>query len=259
MGDAGTVGRVKSSAPDAAAGLTDAAPLRGRAREAQSNDEAILRAAREVFSEWGWGAPMSEIAARAGAGVASIYRRYPSKVELVNAIRVLSLEEICALAETTALREGADAGAPAGERAQPQSVVGAFLRRHVLEAPGSRMPTFGQHVDSTPEIDRLSDRLHAALAELVRIDRERGVIPADFGPADVMLTITHLRPVYAVPRARANELHLRHLDLVLAGLRVRAAGGAVPGEAAPGELGAATSWAEWLRLNNDDDRGLARG
>lgn len=236
----------------------DAQPLRGRAREAQSNDESILRSAREVFSEWGWGAPMSEIAARAGAGVASIYRRYPSKVELVNAIRVLSLEEICALAEATARTGGADPAASSDVSARP-SVVGSFLRRQVTEAPGSRMPTFGQHVGTTPEIDRLSDRLHEALVELVRIDRDRGVIPEGFGPADVMLTITHLRPAYAVSRERANELHLRHLDFVLAGLRARAAGQRVPGAADPAELGAPTSWAEWLRLNNDDDREQPRG
>ncbi|MBL3689583.1 TetR/AcrR family transcriptional regulator [Leucobacter chromiireducens subsp. chromiireducens] len=249
------MGRVNLPESDPA----EAGPLRGRAREARSNDESILRAAREVFSEWGWGAPMSEIAARAGAGVASIYRRYPSKVELVNAIRVLSLEEICALAEASAQLGGADPAAASPDVSARPSVVGVFLRRQVIEAPGSRMPTFGQHVGTTPEIDRLSDRLHAALSELVRIDRDRGVIPADFGPADVMLTITHLRPVYAVPRERANELHLRHLDFVLAGLRARAAGQRVPGAADPAELGAPTSWAEWLRLNNDDDREQPRG
>ena len=243
------------NSPDGAS--ADARPLRGRAREAQSNDGAILRAAREVFSEWGWGAPMSEIASRARTGVASIYRRYPSKVELVNAIRVLSLEEICALAEGCA---DADADADAGGGAEgaasapAESVVGRFLRRQVLEAPGSRMPTFGQYVGTTPEIDALSDRLHDALAALVAIDQRRGVLPRDFGPADVMLTVSHLRPVYAIPRARSNELHLRHLESVLAGLRSRAAGEPVPGGARPEDLGAPTSWDEWVRLNNVDGR-----
>lgn len=217
----------------------EAVPLRGRAREAQSNDSAILRAAREVFSEWGWGAPMSEIAARANTGVASIYRRYPSKTELVNAIRVIALEAICELAE--------DCAAKAGTPGQPASAVELFLRRHISEANGPLMPLLGRRVGATQEIDALSDRLHVALSDVIAIDRGLGLVAANYGPGDIMLTVTHLRPSLTADRERSNEIHLRELDYVLAGIRAFAASGEEPS-------GHASDWNEWLRLNNADER-----
>lgn len=174
----------------------EAGPLRGRAREAQSNDGAILRAAREVFSEWGWSAPMSEVAARANTGVASIYRRYPSKTELVNAIRVYALDLICELAE--------DCAGKAGQPGQPESAVELFLRRHIAEARGPLMPLLGRQVGSNDEIDALSDRLEVALAAIIAHDVARGLVPASYGPGDLMLTVTHLRPALTVPRERCR-------------------------------------------------------
>lgn len=221
--------------------LVDPAPLRGRAREAQNNDGAILRAAREVFSEYGWGAPMSEIAARANTGVASIYRRYPSKGDLVNAIRVFSLEQICALAEdsATAAREAGTAEAPAGAG----SAVERFLRRHIESASPPLASTFGRYVETTPEIDRLAERLRLALEDVVAVDRARGTIPAHYGPADIMLTITHLRPTLSASPERSREIHLRELDYVLHGLRSVAASGSQIS-------GTPSDWQEWLRLNS---------
>ncbi|GAA1578099.1 TetR/AcrR family transcriptional regulator [Leucobacter aridicollis] len=217
----------------------EAGPLRGRAREAQSNDGAILRAAREVFSEWGWSAPMSEVAARANTGVASIYRRYPSKTELVNAIRVYALDLICELAE--------DCAGKAGQPGQPESAVELFLRRHIAEARGPLMPLLGRQVGSNDEIDALSDRLEVALAAIIAHDVARGLVPASYGPGDLMLTVTHLRPALTVPRERANVIHLRQLDYVLAGLRAYAETGDEPS-------GQSSSWAEWVSLNNTDER-----
>lgn len=216
---------------------SDAPPLRGRAREAQSNDAAILDAAREVFSEWGWGAPMSEVAARAHTGVASIYRRYPSKTDLVNAIRVMALDAICELAETSAVI--------AAERGGAASAVELFLRRHIVEASGPLMPLLGRRVDTTDEIDALSDRLKQALEAVLAIDRELGLVSPEYGAGDLMLTVTHLRPRLTVSRERANEIHLRELDYVLAGIRAFAASGASPS-------GQPSSWGEWLSLNNAD-------
>jgi AcrR family transcriptional regulator len=47
---------------------------------------AILRAAREVFGERGLEAPLEEVALRAGVGSATLYRRFPSKVHLIEAV-----------------------------------------------------------------------------------------------------------------------------------------------------------------------------
>ncbi|OYD70699.1 TetR/AcrR family transcriptional regulator [Rhodococcus sp. OK302] len=210
-------------------------PLRGRAREAQNNDDSILKAAREVFYEYGWGAPMSDIAARAGIGVASIYRRYPSKPVLVNALRILALEQIIELADTCA--------ATAETPGHPDSAVEIFLHRNIVEASAPLVSTFGRHMKTNPEIDALADRLEKALESVIAVDRRLKLIPDHYGPADIMLTIMHLRPNLPVNRERSNEIHLRELSYVLCGLRaVATEGSAVAGKP--------SSWQEWLQLNS---------
>ncbi len=52
----------------------------------QRNLEHVLRAAREVFGELGYGAPMEDVARRARVGVGTVYRRFPSKDVLVRRI-----------------------------------------------------------------------------------------------------------------------------------------------------------------------------
>jgi len=49
---------------------------------AASNRRALIRAARELFAEQGFGVPFSAIARRAGVGQASLYRHFPDKVSL---------------------------------------------------------------------------------------------------------------------------------------------------------------------------------
>src|SRR3954451_9496870 len=64
-------------------------PNPGEARERQlrqdaaRNRERIIEAAREVFSEQGLQAPIEEVARRAGVGIATLYRRFPTRPELI--------------------------------------------------------------------------------------------------------------------------------------------------------------------------------
>jgi AcrR family transcriptional regulator len=53
--------------------------------DAERNRERLLAAAREVFAEQGLQAPMAEVARRAGVGVATLFRRFPSRDELITA------------------------------------------------------------------------------------------------------------------------------------------------------------------------------
>ncbi len=61
-------------------------PARPLRRDAQRNRDAILAAARQVFCDHGLEAPLEEIARRAGVGIATLYRRFPSRVELLDAV-----------------------------------------------------------------------------------------------------------------------------------------------------------------------------
>ena len=70
----------------------------GRRRQAARNDEAILAAAREVFLE-DPKAPVAAVAQRAGVGISALYRRYPSKEELLRTLCHDGLRRFIAEAE----------------------------------------------------------------------------------------------------------------------------------------------------------------
>jgi AcrR family transcriptional regulator len=62
-------------------------PVRPLRRDAQRNRDAILAAARQLFCDHGLEAPLEQIARRAGVGIATLYRRFPSRVELLDGFR----------------------------------------------------------------------------------------------------------------------------------------------------------------------------
>ncbi|QIQ04009.1 helix-turn-helix transcriptional regulator [Streptomyces liangshanensis] len=102
------------------------APLRV---DAQRNLEHVLRAAREVFGELGYGAPMEDVARRARVGVGTVYRRFPSKDVLVRRIA----EE-----ETSRLTD--QARTALGQEEEPWSALSRFLRTSVASGAGRLLP-----------------------------------------------------------------------------------------------------------------------
>src|SRR6266700_6667819 len=68
-------------------------PLRA---DAARNREKVLRAAREAFAESGYGVPLDEIAARAGVGPGTVYRHFPTKEALFQAVVAARVEDLVA-------------------------------------------------------------------------------------------------------------------------------------------------------------------
>ncbi|MEU6970990.1 helix-turn-helix domain-containing protein [Kitasatospora aureofaciens] len=207
-------------------------PPRGRQKEADRNDERILRAAREVFAEHGWAAPVSEVARRAGVGMGSLYRRYPAKEDLAQALRVEGMNELAALARTAM-----------ADHPDPWAALAAFLRAALSgTGTGSLLPLLGGRLPATEEVDAADHRLRAALDDLVDAAHRCGALRPDFGSADLPLLLTHLNLRLPTTAERALELHQRYLDLALNGLRNPARTGIQPAEP--------PSWAELRELWN---------
>ncbi|MFF2331621.1 MULTISPECIES: TetR/AcrR family transcriptional regulator [unclassified Streptomyces] len=122
----GTPGAVGAGAVGAGAANGRSAPLRV---DAQRNLEHVLRAAREVFGELGYGAPMEDVARRARVGVGTVYRRFPSKDVLVRRIA----EE-----ETSRLTD--QARTALGQEEEPWSALSRFLRTSVSSGAGRLLP-----------------------------------------------------------------------------------------------------------------------
>ncbi|MEU3823708.1 TetR family transcriptional regulator [Streptomyces sp. SID486] len=127
------------------------APLRV---DAQRNLEHVLRAAREVFGELGYGAPMEDVARRARVGVGTVYRRFPSKDVLV---RRIAEEETARLTE--------QARTALGQEDEPWSALSRFLRTSVASGAGRLLP---------PQVLRVGSAGPAG---------ESAVVSADFGGA----------------------------------------------------------------------------
>ncbi|WP_217144099.1 TetR/AcrR family transcriptional regulator [Streptomyces sp. AC627_RSS907] len=120
-------GGAVSTAPGGGRGdAARSAPLRV---DAQRNLEHVLRAAREVFGELGYGAPMEDVARRARVGVGTVYRRFPSKDVLV---RRIAEEETARLTD--------QARAALGQEDEPWSALARFLRTSVASGAGRLLP-----------------------------------------------------------------------------------------------------------------------
>ncbi|MFD7921324.1 TetR/AcrR family transcriptional regulator [Streptomyces sp. NPDC059740] len=216
-------------------GDTQTGAPRGRRREADRNDARLMEAAREVFAELGWDAPVSEIARRAGIGMGSLYRRYPSKELLAQRMRVVGMEQLAAQARTALAQEP-----------DPWAAFTRFFRE-ALSTHGSGsplLPLVGGRLPATEEITAAATGLRAALDELVEGAHRAGALRADFTSADVPLLLEHLTARMPVTDVRAVSLHLRYLDLVLCGLRASGAAGPDPLHGPP------PNWAELRALWN---------
>ncbi|GAA3792179.1 MULTISPECIES: TetR/AcrR family transcriptional regulator [Amycolatopsis] len=195
----------------------------GRRAEAERNDVTVLAAARDVFIEHGWDAPVSAVAARAGVGMGSIYRRYPSKTDL--------LREMCLGAMRRATEE---ARAARDEEPDGWSALRRFMRCMVEARSCSLFVLIGNSVDGG-EIAEAVAGLRAEMDALVDAAHRQGALRDGVTSADIYLLLTQLRSAPSIDAARAGELQLRFLDVILDGL------------AAPGATtltGGAATWPE---------------
>ena len=75
---------------------------RPRRSDARRNYEALLDAARDVFATDGSGAALEEIARRANVGIGTLYRHFPTRHELFEAVYVHEVDQLCQAAEDVA-------------------------------------------------------------------------------------------------------------------------------------------------------------
>ncbi|MGN9908961.1 TetR/AcrR family transcriptional regulator [Phytohabitans sp. LJ34] len=184
-------------------------PLSGRKAQAARNDEVILTAARAVFLD-DPGAPIAAVAERAHVGISALYRRYPSKEEL---LRKLCSDGLAAyIAATQAAVDELDAGGDAWQ------VFAGFMRR-VIDA-GSTSLTIRLAGTFTPDEQLYRDAQHAddLNRQLIKRIREAGAIRDDIEVADIGLILEQIASVRLGDDARTGELRHRYLALILQGL-----------------------------------------
>ena len=144
-------------------------PLRA---DAARNREKVLRAAREAFAESGYGVPLDEIAARAGVGPGTVYRHFPAKEALFEAVVTARVEDLIA-----------DARGRAGA-ADPGEAFFGFLARMAEESAAKRdLP------DAISIAGSLREDLHAALDVLLLHAQEAGAVRAGVRTSDLVVLL----------------------------------------------------------------------
>ncbi|GAB2675950.1 TetR/AcrR family transcriptional regulator [Saccharopolyspora gloriosae] len=169
----------------------------GLRADARRNRERILVAARAVFAEHGIEAPMATVARRAGVGVATLYRRFPARDDLVRAAFARQLET-CGQALTEAV---ADPDPWRGFRRLVETAC--ELQR---EERGFSAAFATAFPGSTADHARRAER---ELKALIRRAQAAGALRADFHPSDLgVALLAHCGLVAALPHDRAASRRL---------------------------------------------------
>lgn len=198
--------------------MTTAKPLRGRQAEALRNDRIVLDAARQVFGEHGFRAPITAVAEQAGVGIGTLYRRYGGKQELLQRLCVLSLQQNLDAANAALGADDAWEG------------LADYIRRCVEFGAGAFAPVAGT-ISTTDEMRQLARAVRRRVGELASHARSEGSLREDVNAIDILQLVEHFS------RASAREVgagsqpaHARQLAIALSGLRTD---GAVPLPAPP--------------------------
>lgn len=174
-------------------------PLRADARR---NREKVLRAARAAFAASGFGVPLDEIAARAGVGPGTVYRHFPTKEALFQAVITAQIEDLAADARKRA------------ESDDPGSAFFGFLARIAEGATTKR--DLG---DAIAIPGALRDELHAAVDLLLRRAQQTGAVRADVTTPELLVLLKGMLTAINDAPAGAAATPERLLAILSDGLR----------------------------------------
>jgi AcrR family transcriptional regulator len=190
----------------------------GRRAQAAHNDTAILEAARAVYAA-DPEAPIAAVAARAGVGISALYRRYPSKEELLRKLCGDGLRESIAAAEA-ALADDDDAW----------KVFRRYMAR-VVDADAHTLSfRLAQLLDTHSEAQWQDATKAQNLRERVfKRAQKAGVVRTDLVAEDLGNVFEQLSAIRGPSPKRTRELRRRYLAVQLAGLRARKKARQLPG------------------------------
>jgi AcrR family transcriptional regulator len=189
-------------------------PPRPLRRDAERNRQRILEAATEVFNERGLEVSLDDVARHAWVGVGTVYRRFPSKEDLVEALFVARIESVAALAEQ------------AGQAADPWSGLVTFMTKAAEMLAGDvglrqllMFATYGRD-----GVSYARQRNLPLVARLVKRAQDSGQLRPDLQPTDIPFIIFMLTDSTQFAREASPEIWRRYLSLLLDGLRPERAG-----------------------------------
>lgn len=191
------------SRDDATDGTAAGRPLRADARR---NYARLLEAARRVFAGQGAEASMEAVARQAGVGVGTLYRRFPHRIDLVEAVYRDDVEELMAAAERAVAELG------------PWEALAEWLHAFLRYASSKRtlLQELREAFDKNPELRSSSrERIEQAADLVLERAQSAGLVRADVTGADLMQLIGPMCTSATLTEGQGERL----LGMVLDGLR----------------------------------------
>jgi AcrR family transcriptional regulator len=194
-------------------------------RDAARNRERIIEAARVVFGEQGLDAPIEEVARRAGVGIATLYRRFPTRPELITCAFEAKMQDYAsATEEALAFKDPWEGFCWYVERVcEMQATDHGFTDVLTTAFPNAE------------GFESIRDRTFLRFAVLVRRAKRSGRLRPDFSTEDLPLILMANAGVVAATSAAAPDAWRRVVRLILQGLEAPARG-PLPKSLTPDEI-----------------------
>jgi AcrR family transcriptional regulator len=181
--------------------------VRPKRADARRNYEKVLAAAREAFAEGGESTALEEIARRAGVGIGTLYRHFPNRQALVEALYVGEVEEICRSADGL-------------EDADPWEALSGWFERFIgyiatKQALANELLNYLDHDAALFKVCRTS--LWEAGEPLLRRAQEAGEVRPDVSIGEVIQMVVGIAKIPTGDPAQTQQI----LRIALDGLRYR--------------------------------------
>lgn len=186
---------------------TETLLARPRRADARRNYEKVLAAAREAFAEGGESTSLEEIARRAGVGIGTLYRNFPNRQALLEAVYINEVEEVC---RSAAELDGAD----------PWEALNGWFERLIAYFATKR--ALAHELLNYMELDAplfqvCRTSLYAAGEPLLSRAQEAGVARDDIAFPEVMQMVMGIAKIPAADPGQIEHI----LRVALDGLRYR--------------------------------------
>jgi AcrR family transcriptional regulator len=184
-------------------GAVESRPLRA---DAQRNLERLVAAAREVFAESGGDASMEAIAKHAGVGIGTLYRHFPKRIDIVEAVYRTDVDELVNTAERLV------------SELEPWPAVVGWLQAFVRYAQTKRtlLSELHEAFEKNPQLKSVSrERIEGAVRTVLDPARKAGLVRTDIDEFDLLQLLSSVCMSSTVTAAQSERL----LGLIMDGLR----------------------------------------
>ncbi len=182
--------------------------VRPKRADARRNYDKVLTAAREAFAEGGESTALEEIARRAGVGIGTLYRHFPNRQALLEALYVNEVEEVC---RSAAELDGGD----------PWEALSSWFER-LMGYLATKQALAGELLNyldrDSPLFQVCRTSLYDAGGPMLRRAQEAGVVRPDVEFPEVMQMVMGISKIPVADPSQTEHM----LRIALDGLRYRA-------------------------------------